>query len=548
MDQSKEYGIKYKVAKLGNDKYLLFPMDIVEGLCIGENFNSKKPLKIADTKEVLETERYVVDDIEPKEAIKFMYGYEGPEDDFLKNYYFDDVKQTLLFIDASNEILQRRRINLDLMTLDASTETYEMYENEPAVILNEKALKELMNVDDQEELQLLLKRYSTLIHNFYQERREKGITSIYLKDGKLSSIVSNKDYDYSEDDYDSDENVSIEDYPEDDMDLDESSEEEDTTIKDISYNGLRDYLLERILGHDEEIKKIAKTLYYNRTAAPGERIKSILIVGPTGTGKTETFKAAAEYLNIPFAEYNASNLVPQGIVGTSIEDLLHQLVDLSKGKVKKAERGILFLDEFDKLNESKLDVKDSIKNILLTFTGGGTFKVELGNNSGSFTFNTIRLNKAFAGVFGEITKADKKMGFGDIKEARSEKTLRELLIDKKYFTLEELSRINKVLEYKDLDFETKRKILLESKLSLFLENKRRYKRQFGIDLIATEEYVNEIFDSMKKSEYGMRTVNNRVDDSLDEAEIALVENENRKFKKLVLTRDTVHDPSKFDLK
>ena len=151
-------------------------------------------------------------------------------------------------------------------------------------------------------------------------------------------------------------------------------------------------------------------------------------------------------------------------------------------------------------------------------------------------------------VFGEITKADKKMGFGDIRVARSEKTLRELLIDKKYFTLEELSRINKVLEYKDLDFETKRKILLESKLSLFLENKRRYKRQFGIDLIATEEYVNEIFDSMKKSEYGMRTVNNRVDDSLDEAEIALVENEGKKYKKLVLTRDTVHDPSKFDLK
>ena len=63
----------------------------------------------------------------------------------------------------------------------------------------------------------------------------------------------------------------------------------------------------------------------NYTAIDNETIESILLVGPTGTGKTETVKAACEYLSLPYIIANTSNLVPQGIKGVSIEKLLKDL-------------------------------------------------------------------------------------------------------------------------------------------------------------------------------------------------------------------------------
>ena len=78
----------------------------------------------------------------------------------------------------------------------------------------------------------------------------------------------------------------------------------------------------------------------NYTAIDGEPVESILIVGPTGTGKTETVKAASEYLCIPFFEANASNLVPQGIKGTSLEDIAISLYEFAQKDIKLAERGI----------------------------------------------------------------------------------------------------------------------------------------------------------------------------------------------------------------
>ena len=163
-------------------------------------------------------------------------------------------------------------------------------------------------------------------------------------------------------------------------------------------------------------------------------------------------------------------------------------------------------------------------------------------------FSTDKLNKVFAGEFEEVLGPERKMGY--ISNDKVDLTLREKLIDKKYFTPEELSRIDEVIEYKfkDLDFETKKRILLESKQSLLFENKKRYKRQFKVDLDVKDDYVDAIFDNIGASSYGMiRTINNKVNETLDKAEIALAENKDKKYKRLVLTKDTVENPNKFDL-
>ena len=286
----------------------------------------------------------------------------------------------------------------------------------------------------------------------------------------------------------------------------------------------------------------------NYTAEEGEIIESILLVGPTGTGKTETIRAASSYLGLPFAEVNASNLVPQGIKGMSIEDVLLELYAKAGKDLKKAERGIVFLDEFDKLKEGDAEIKGPVKNILLTFTSGGTFPID----GEDFSFNSAMVNKVYAGVFERINERRKQVGFNSnlqsLEPLGSEDDIRKKIIGKGYYTLEELSRISCVLGYDEIDRETKKQILMNSKLSEFAKKKNRYKRQFGIDLIADETYIDALLDSIEKSATGMRSVNNLVKRSINEAEKKLLEEETSGLKKLVLTKDTVEDSKKFILK
>ena len=92
-------------------------------------------------------------------------------------------------------------------------------------------------------------------------------------------------------------------------------------INAVSVVGLERYLKERVFGHDDELRYIATKLIMNYRATPEDGTESILIVGPTGTGKTETVKAGSEYLDLPFIPVNSANLVPQGIKGTSPTNL-----------------------------------------------------------------------------------------------------------------------------------------------------------------------------------------------------------------------------------
>ena len=271
--------------------------------------------------------------------------------------------------------------------------------------------------------------------------------------------------------------------------------------------------------------------------------------GPAGTGKTETVKAACEYLDIPSFSANAANIVPQGIKGMSIEDIIVGLFERADYDENKAQRGLIFLDEFDKLNESDIDIKSTVKNILLTFTAGGTFPID--NDRYTFQFDSSMTNKVYAGVFQKISEKEKSIGFAETsntgKVLGTDQEMREKIIAKGYFTLEELSRISTILGYEDLDRETKRNILLYSKISEFAKKRERYKRQFGVDLIAEDSYLEAILDSISNSATGMRSLNNFVKRTIDSAERYLLEHEKDTYKKLVLTKDTVEDHTKFDL-
>jgi ATP-dependent Clp protease ATP-binding subunit ClpA len=122
-------------------------------------------------------------------------------------------------------------------------------------------------------------------------------------------------------------------------------------------------------------------------------------------------------------------------------------------------------------------------------------------------------NNTYGGVFEKINDNTRKIGFDsgkNIKSLGSSSEIREKIIGKGYFTLEELSRINTVLGFEELSRETKKDILLRSKISELVSKKERYNRQFGIDLIATDDYIEAVLDNISNSATGMRSVNNFV--------------------------------------
>ena len=222
-------------------------------------------------------------------------------------------------------------------------------------------------------------------------------------------------------------------------------------------------------------------------------------------------------------------------------------------KLEDAERGLVFLDEFDKLNDTDLEIKGVVKNILLTFIQGGTFPID--NDQFSISFDTSMLSKGFAGVFDRIRDNKSKIGFqiDDKNEDKVKKVLRESLslrdkiVEKEYFTQEELSRVNTILEYCDLDRETRRQILKYSKISELLKKVNRYKRDYDIDVIADESFIDAILDEVNKKNQGMRVVNNLIKDSIDPAEKEILKNEDKGYNKLILSEKTVLNPKDFDI-
>ena len=322
------------------------------------------------------------------------------------------------------------------------------------------------------------------------------------------------------------------------------SKREFSLNNDISLKGLENYIKERVLGHDKIIRYIAKTIIMNYTATDTDEVEPILLVGPTGTGKTQTMQVAASYLNIPFAAVNMVNLVPQGIKGTSLEDCLYSLLVSANYKKEIAERGIFFGDEMDKLGKANVDYKEPIKDIFLNFFDGVPFLLD--KKEDDYFFNTKFLNKVFAGRFEDVFEIPQKtIGFdADTKIEKDD--FGEMIYDKEYYGKELITRITHIYLYKELNNETRKRILLESKLSRYLNKKIRYERQFGVTLEAQDSYIEAVLEKLDKSKLSMRQLNNLISHTLDEVEYVLLSG-NNKGKKLILTKDIVEDNSKFTL-
>lgn len=130
---------------------------------------------------------------------------------------------------------------------------------------------------------------------------------------------------------------------------------ESSTDSQYDPESIKEFLDEHIIGQDDAkmVLSVAIANHYKRINHPPKDLEiqkgNVLIVGPTGSGKTLLAKTAAKFLKVPFVVTDATSLTEAGYVGDDVESMISMLLNAAGGDKELAERGIVFVDEIDKI-------------------------------------------------------------------------------------------------------------------------------------------------------------------------------------------------------
>lgn len=306
---------------------------------------------------------------------------------------------------------------------------------------------------------------------------------------------------------------------------------------------IRDFLDQYVIGQEEAKKYLSVAVYnhYKRLAEIDARghaeakadsevdieKSNVILVGPTGTGKTLLAKSIARLLNVPFAIVDATVLTEAGYVGEDVESLLTRLLQACDYDVARAEKGIVFIDEIDKIARKSdnpsitRDVSgEGVQQGLLKLLEGSTVLVPPNGGRKHPEQKMIAIDTknilficggAFDGIERKIAARlnTQVVGFGQDATKRKER-LNNLMsyvmpMDLKSFGLipEIIGRLPVLTSLNPLDRDALRRILTEPKNAIV----RQYKRLFEIDgvkLEFTPEALDAIVDKALAYKLGAR--------------------------------------------
>ena len=304
-------------------------------------------------------------------------------------------------------------------------------------------------------------------------------------------------------------------------------------ITDLSPKKIKLFLDDYVVGQEYAKKIISVSVYnhYKRISNESSDIEieksNVILVGPTGTGKTLIAKTIAKMLDVPIAIVDATVLTEAGYVGEDVENILTRLLQASDYKIEKAEKGIIFIDEIDKIsrkNDNPSITRDvsgeGVQQALLKLMEGSVVNVPPKGGRKHPDQNFIKLNTenilfiaggAFAGIEKIISKRMNMNAVGfknsKLKSSVSSDQIIEFIKpnDLKEFGLipEILGRLPVISYLKDLNFETLRRILVEPKNALTKQYVKLFKYD-GIDIVFKSDALDFIVNKALEYKLGAR--------------------------------------------
>lgn len=313
-------------------------------------------------------------------------------------------------------------------------------------------------------------------------------------------------------------------------------------VENITPTAIHEKLDQYVIGQDETKVSISVAVYNhikrinNLSKAKYEK-SNVLMIGPTGTGKTLIAKTVAEAVGVPYAIVDATSLTESGYSGDDVESIIYSLCENADWDIKKAQHGIVFVDEVDKIakksdgaNSAVRDVSGAgVQQALLKLVEGKILSIEHPENHQRIAFDTSQVlfiaSGAFVGLNEVIDDRCKtpKIGFNtDNTETLSSNDIESQDLEQYGMIPEFVGRFPIVTVLEDLNEELLYRILIEPENSISSQYQSIFNLE-GIELNFDDKYFRILANNGYQRKTGARGLRSVIERDLKNVQYELPE-------------------------